>query len=567
MRLLAFICTLLLSFNAQAQIGGGPFLDRSGGSSFAGGVLVIDTTMADGIKFCLGTGCDYWLEYNSTSTQFELWTTDADGAGADALLATAQDGARAITFPATGASSILIGTGLDILGANGIHINTGTTGQIPVGSDRVVAIGNNVAIGADTDNAVCIGNGASCTVDGSIAIGNGTTAENNAAIAIGNVADCNTNTGAICIGYGANVVGAVAPYAIAIGRLATVGNLADGAIAIGKSATIGTSHTYSVALGEDSATTAANQMMIGDATKFLDIVTHGDLTVAGDASVTGTIIGGNAIALQLDTATHNIELPQNDDATNPTLCWDSGTPGSCVVGILQPSPGILHFNLNGTDADSWNMSANVFGGEDNFEPEMRQDATTTVPSYRWAADTDTGMGRTGADSLALYAGGAEIVGVTTAGAAVTGTFSSTGASNVGGAFTLTPSTANGVVVTGFTPAEQTITFAGGGGEASKSTSGLVPDGAILHGVSTYTLVTGTGCSSADYGDGTTVDFFGNNIALTSGTTTTPANQTANTANPQWNGGADVEITGVGANCVDLSVRVIAIYTTIGAPTD
>jgi hypothetical protein len=113
---------------------------------------------------------------------------------------------------------------------------------------------------------------------------------------------------------------------------------------------------------------------------------------------------------------------------------------------------------------------------------------------------------------------------------------------------------------------QTLTFASGAGDASKATTSLVPDGAWLISVTTRTLVTGTGCTGVDYGDGTDQDLFGAGVALTAGTTTTTADATATFANPLFTGGADVTITALTANCVDLSVKVIAYYFTVPAPT-
>ncbi len=48
------------------------------GGGTVGGTL----TLKDDIKLCLGdTTCDWWLVYNVTSTQLELWHTDCDGGG------------------------------------------------------------------------------------------------------------------------------------------------------------------------------------------------------------------------------------------------------------------------------------------------------------------------------------------------------------------------------------------------------------------------------------------------------------------------------------------------------
>jgi hypothetical protein len=114
---------------------------------------------------------------------------------------------------------------------------------------------------------------------------------------------------------------------------------------------------------------------------------------------------------------------------------------------------------------------------------------------------------------------------------------------------------------------EVLTFAASPGDATKTTTGLVPDGAFLDAITTRVLVQGTNCTSFDIGDGADVDIFGAAIALTVGTTTTPADNTANVFNPQWDGGAEVTLTANGGNCFDLSVRVSASYRTFTAPTN
>jgi hypothetical protein len=114
--------------------------------------------------------------------------------------------------------------------------------------------------------------------------------------------------------------------------------------------------------------------------------------------------------------------------------------------------------------------------------------------------------------------------------------------------------------------QETLTFAGGGGDVSKTTSGLIPVGATSIVVMARTLVTGTTCTSADYGDGSTVDLYGDNIAVSAGTTLSSDDYTSDIA---YNASSaeEVTITGVGGNCVSLSVRVLAAYCTHTAPTN
>lgn len=48
-----------------------------------GGSMVGDLYLNNNIKLCLGTSCDFWMTFNSTATQLELWHTDCDGGGTD----------------------------------------------------------------------------------------------------------------------------------------------------------------------------------------------------------------------------------------------------------------------------------------------------------------------------------------------------------------------------------------------------------------------------------------------------------------------------------------------------
>lgn len=110
-----------------------------------------------------------------------------------------------------------------------------------------------------------------------------------------------------------------------------------------------------------------------------------------------------------------------------------------------------------------------------------------------------------------------------------------------------------------------LTFAADPGDATKTTSGLVPDGAVLLGISTRVTTAGTNCTDYQVGDGSDADLYGAAGAVAQGTTTDNSDATANWSNPQLAAG-EVTITAVGGNCFDMVVRVVAHYTTIGAPT-
>jgi len=110
---------------------------------------------------------------------------------------------------------------------------------------------------------------------------------------------------------------------------------------------------------------------------------------------------------------------------------------------------------------------------------------------------------------------------------------------------------------------ETLTFSGGGGDATKTTSGLIPDGAWLKGITTLVSTTGTTCTSIDIGDGSDDNIFADNSGVTADDTSTNADATANFSNPVL-AAAEVTITGVGGNCIDLVIVVTAFYETFTA---
>ena len=81
------------------------------------------------LKFGDGSGF-YWFVYNSSSTQFELWSTNVDGVGTDGLVLSVDDGTDDVSFEgivnskginsnAVGAVDALVGTAVNGAGING----------------------------------------------------------------------------------------------------------------------------------------------------------------------------------------------------------------------------------------------------------------------------------------------------------------------------------------------------------------------------------------------------------------------------------------------------------------
>jgi hypothetical protein len=107
--------------------------------------------------------------------------------------------------------------------------------------------------------------------------------------------------------------------------------------------------------------------------------------------------------------------------------------------------------------------------------------------------------------------------------------------------------------------QQNLTFAANPGDASKTTSGLVPDGAMLMGIVTRVTTTATNCTSVNIGDGTDPDMFAATSALIAGTTTDATNATAQYGRAPATAAMEVTVTGVGGNCYSGVWRVTAYY--------
>jgi hypothetical protein len=114
-------------------------------------------------------------------------------------------------------------------------------------------------------------------------------------------------------------------------------------------------------------------------------------------------------------------------------------------------------------------------------------------------------------------------------------------------------------------ATEELTFAANPGDASKTTTGLIPDGVFLKSISTRVVTAGTNCTSFDIGDGSVQDLWGNDISVADATTTSNANATASWAALAVDA-AEVTLTANGGNCFDMVVRVVATYEQATAPT-
>ena len=109
-----------------------------------------------------------------------------------------------------------------------------------------------------------------------------------------------------------------------------------------------------------------------------------------------------------------------------------------------------------------------------------------------------------------------------------------------------------------------VTFPGGG-SATQVTSGLIPAGAVLMGVTARVTTTGTVCTSIQIGDGSTADqWCPSGTAITQNTTCgIPKSATSYGPLPT---AREATVTSVGSNCQGLVVAITAVYFKATAAT-
>jgi hypothetical protein len=291
----------------------------------------------------------------------------------------------------------------------------------------------------------------------------------------------------------------------------------------------------------------------------------------GDSYITGTNTDDVVTIFNNDgVGTGYTEIVNSNGAGAFSVGRTTATESSLLSitdGGADNEPGLLAlFDDGGTGHYLWASTADVLRGL-NSDPADDDAGGYAIMSF--ADGTIGAPGQQGtfddvtlADDLLLADGAA--IGIT--GNEVI-TFDAAGTVTVSGA-TLDTASAKGAR-TAIALNVESVTFPGGGGAASQVTVGsLIPDGAILDGISTYvtTADNGGACTGYTVGDGADDDLYGVAATETQGTTTDPTSATASISNPQFGGPFEVTITGTGGNCIDMVVRITAHYRLITADT-
>jgi len=105
------------------------------------------------------------------------------------------------------------------------------------------------------------------------------------------------------------------------------------------------------------------------------------------------------------TAGHLV-LPSENDAVTPTLAFGDGD-----TGFYEDSDDVLALAVNGAVNVFW-VSGSMRGpSTDNFEIKVSQGLSSTVPTYTWRSDIDTGMGHPAANEISLITNGVEAINI------------------------------------------------------------------------------------------------------------------------------------------------------------
>jgi len=143
--------------------------------------------------------------------------------------------------------------------------------------------------------------------------------------------------------------------------------------------------------GTGSGTNALMDLRVATASKFM-VNNSGEVSIGGVTPVSGT----------------KLLLPQEDDATTPTLAFGDGD-----TGFYESADDTLSLSLGGTG--HYIVSPSIFYSATSFGFRLyRLASASTVPAYAFNGDSDTGIGRAAADQLSLIAGGVEGIRLTEA---------------------------------------------------------------------------------------------------------------------------------------------------------
>lgn len=111
---------------------------------------------------------------------------------------------------------------------------------------------------------------------------------------------------------------------------------------------------------------------------------------------------GKNLGIGVATPTSKLHLPQENDATTPTLSFGDGN-----TGFYESADNILRLSIVGNIAYTFTSQGFSTGASDPRATMRNIQATATDPVFSFGGDTDTGVGTAGSDNLSLITGGKE----------------------------------------------------------------------------------------------------------------------------------------------------------------
>lgn len=261
----------------------------------------------------------------------------------------------------------------------------------------------------------------------------------------------------------------------------------------------------------------------------------------------------------------NLKTAVNAQSYNVTASCIDGTCSDGKVYLTPSTPSVWGFTQAIADAGGGAFGTATSGADGQA---LLPSGSTALPGLSFAGDPDTGIQRYGANAFYLVSNGTAMLGVTSSGLNL-GTILNTNAQKITDTVAgigFSPAAYTKGQATSIAGSSQVLTFAANPGDASKVTSGLIPDGAVLVGVTSRVTTAGSNCTSISIGDGTDVDMFGATLPITLAATSDNSNATAQFAMSPATAAKEVTVTANGGNCYNLVIRITAHYITVTAPT-
>jgi hypothetical protein len=238
--------------------------------------------VGDDEPFEFGADSDYWFKYNSSGTQFELWSFDVDGIETNGIVMSIQDGTDDVLFGGTVSASLLFSSGnIQIVGP-----------RLSLGGEFMMY---NAEADGFTDSLFFGGGGFSSHHDAGVEgwrnCGIGHNAMSRSTIGSANTGIGNVALWACTSGKNNSCVGRGALYALITGfDNAAFGREAGRYYGAGTGAnTTGDTGTFIGGLSRASADGNTNEVVIG-----YNTIGNGSNTVTiGNSSATDTFLAGN----------------------------------------------------------------------------------------------------------------------------------------------------------------------------------------------------------------------------------------------------------------------------------